>query len=75
VTLRLLLVEDDAMLGAAIRFGLSQDQFVVAWVQDGLAAETALECRSYCAVVLDLGPPGKRAERENTTIALPFSWG
>lgn len=57
--MRLLLVEDDAMIGAGIRLGLRQDDFVVDWVQDGQAAELALETQSYAAVLLDLGLPRK----------------
>ena len=57
----MLLVEDDATLGAAIRFGLSPGNFVVHWVRERAAAETALASDSYAAVVLDLGLPGKQA--------------
>jgi two-component system, OmpR family, response regulator len=56
---RLLLVEDDAMIGAGIRTGLRQEDFVVDWVQDGCAAELALACEVYAAVLLDLGLPRK----------------
>ncbi len=115
--MRVLLVVDDAMVGARIRSGLRQDHFVVDWVRERGAAEAALESQSYAVVVVDLGLPGKeafavlealhrrqkatpvviisehhgaalaarirravrwhanRAERENTIIALPFSWG
>jgi DNA-binding response OmpR family regulator len=55
--MRLLLVEDDAMLGAGIRLGLIQDGFVVDWVQTRRAAEAALQSRSYGVVVLDPGLP------------------
>lgn len=57
--MRLLLVEDDAMIGAGIRTGLRQEDFVVDWVQDGRAAELALAAEAYAAVLLDLGLPGK----------------
>ena len=57
--MRLLLVEDDAMIGAGIRTGLRQEDFVVDWVQDGCAAELALACGVYAAVLLDLGLPRK----------------
>src|SRR5436189_283438 len=43
--MRLLLVEDDVMIGAGIRMGLRQEDFVVDWVQDGRAAELALAAR------------------------------
>jgi two-component system response regulator QseB len=57
--MRLLLVEDDAMIGDSIRKGLRQEGFVVDWVQDGTAAATALQCEAYAAVLLDLGLPRK----------------
>lgn len=41
--MRLLLVEDDAMIGESVRTGLQQDGFALDWVQDGRAAELALE--------------------------------
>ena len=37
--MRVLLAEDDAMIGASVRRGLAQDGFTVDWVQDGRAAE------------------------------------
>ena len=57
--MRLLLVEDDAMIGESIRKGLRQEGFVIDWVQDGAAAETALQCESFAAMLLDLGLPRK----------------
>jgi two-component system response regulator QseB len=57
--MRLLLVEDDPMLGDSIRKGFYQYGFVVDWVQDGLAAEAALTTESYSALLLDLGLPRK----------------
>jgi len=47
------------MVGAGIRLGLRQDDFVVDWVQDAVAAESALQSGSYSVVVLDLGLPRK----------------
>lgn len=55
--MRLLLVEDDPLLGDGIRVGLQQSGFVVDWVKDGLAAKLALEAEAYALVVLDLGLP------------------
>jgi len=55
--MRILLVEDDTLLGDGIRAGLGQAGFAVDWVQDGAQAETALQTESYAAVVLDLGLP------------------
>lgn len=58
--MRLLLVEDDHLLGDALEAGLSQAGFAVDWVTDGLAADNALagpQAGDYAAVVLDLGLP------------------
>ena len=57
--MRLLLVEDDAMIGAGIQQGLRQDSFTVDWVRDGAAAELALDTETYDLLVLDLGLPKK----------------
>jgi two-component system response regulator QseB len=57
--MRLLLVEDDAMIGESVRKGLQQDGFAVDWVQDGRAAEIALETSAYDTLLLDLGLPRK----------------
>lgn len=55
--MRILLAEDDSMIGASVRRGLTQDGFTVDWVEDGRAAEAALADRVHDAVVLDLGLP------------------
>ena len=55
--MRLLLVEDDAMIGAAARDGLRQDGFAVDWVRDGVQAEAALATGVHEMVLLDLGLP------------------
>jgi len=57
--MRILLVEDDALLGDAIQAGLKQAGHAVDWARDGIAAETALRTGDYSAVVLDLGLPRK----------------
>jgi len=57
--MRVLLVEDDGMIGASVQKGLRQDGFSVDWVRDGNAAETALAAHTYDVVLLDLGLPGK----------------
>lgn len=55
--MRILLVEDDALLGDGVKAGLAQAGFGVDWVRDGVAADLALKGASYAAVVLDLGLP------------------
>ena len=57
--MRVLLVEDDALLGDGLRAGLRQQGFQVDWVRDGLAAERELRAEPYAAAVLDLGLPLK----------------
>jgi two-component system response regulator QseB len=57
--MRLLLVEDDAMVGESVRQGLRQDGFTVDWVRDGRAAELALSNEVYDLMLLDLGLPRK----------------
>ncbi|HXV07522.1 MAG TPA: response regulator transcription factor [Burkholderiales bacterium] len=55
--MRILVVEDDALLGDAIQAGLHELGNAVDWVRDGVAASHALETEPYSAVVLDLGLP------------------
>ena len=55
--MKILLVEDDRLLGDGIRAGLLQAGFAVDWAQDGRTAELALSGEAYDAVVLDLGLP------------------
>ena len=57
--MRLLLVEDDRMLGAGVERGLRRAGYAVDWVQDGEAAESALATEPYDVVLLDLGLPRK----------------
>jgi len=57
--MRLLLAEDDRMIGASIQRGLKQDGFAVDWVPDGRAAELALAENVHDLLVLDLGLPRK----------------
>ena len=54
--MRILLAEDDPMIGAAVEQGLRDDGFVVDWVRDGSAADGALRFR--CAVPFDANPTG-----------------
>jgi len=57
--MRLLLVEDDPMIGRAMGQGLRDAGFTVDWVTDGDAAALALANGVYDLAVLDLGLPGK----------------
>ena len=55
--MRILVVEDDPLLGDALQSGLKQRGFDADWVRDGVAAESALAAEPYAAAVLDLGLP------------------
>lgn len=56
--MRVLIVEDDPLLGDALAAGLKQRGFVADWVQDGREAQTAVRTEPFAALVLDLGLPG-----------------
>jgi len=55
--MRILLAEDDALLGDGLKAGLIQRGFQVDWVRDGVAAEREWLSDQHQAVVLDLGLP------------------
>lgn len=55
--MRILLVEDDELLGEGTRKGLIQDGYTVDWVKDGALADQALKTEKFDLVVLDLGLP------------------
>ncbi|RYY72714.1 MAG: response regulator transcription factor [Comamonadaceae bacterium] len=55
--MRLLLVEDDTMIGEAVLDALRAEHYAVDWVRDGAMAETALATANYDLVLLDLGLP------------------
>jgi DNA-binding response OmpR family regulator len=57
--MRLLLVEDDNMIGEAVRTGLRQEGFTVDWVREAEAGEAALRTEPYALLLLDLGLPRK----------------
>lgn len=57
--MRLLLVEDDAMIGEAVRAGLRQEGFTVDWVRAAEAGDAALKAEAYALLLLDLGLPRK----------------
>jgi two-component system, OmpR family, response regulator QseB len=57
--MRILLIEDDAMIGDSLRTGLRQEGYGIDWVRDGEAAEQALHLNQYDALLLDIGLPGR----------------
>lgn len=58
--MRILLVEDNKLLGEAICEALKQERFTVDWITDGLAAQRAFahNMENFDAIILDLGLPG-----------------
>lgn len=55
--MRVLVAEDDALLGASLKKGLEQEGFAVDWAADGNGADSAMRAHRYDAVTLDLGMP------------------
>ena len=55
--MRILLAEDDPMIGSGLQKGLRQEGYIVDWVTDGKAAVLALETTPYALLLLDLGLP------------------
>ena len=55
--MRILLVEDDRMIGEAVTIALKDAAYAVDWVEDGAAASNVLEDGNHQAVLLDLGLP------------------
>ena len=77
--MRLLLVEDDIMIGESLAEALRTDGFVVDWFRDGASAEGALIAMHYDIVLLDLGLPRKdgaavlrsmRARQDRTPVVI-----
>ncbi|HCL87717.1 response regulator transcription factor [Pulveribacter sp.] len=77
--MRLLLVEDDAMIGEAVQDLLRAEHHAVDWVRDGPQADAALAAQAYDLVLLDLGLPGRdglqvlrdlRARRDRTPVLI-----
>ncbi|ABM34507.1 response regulator transcription factor [Paracidovorax citrulli] len=75
--MRLLLVEDDTMIGEAVYDLLRAEQHAVDWVRDGEMADTALRTQTYDVVLLDLGLPRRdglqvlrdlRARKDRTPV-------
>ena len=55
--MRLLLVEDDELLGDAVKTGLTQFGYIVDWLKDGEVARGALKTELFELIILDLGLP------------------
>ncbi len=77
--MRLLLVEDDVMIGESVLDALRAEGYAVDWVRDGGLADTAWSTESYDLVVLDLGLPRQdglqvlkraRARRDRTPVLI-----
>lgn len=77
--MRILLVEDDLMIGQAVYEGLQQQAYAVDWVKDGEAAVLALSTHKYDVGVFDIGLPKKnglqvlaelRAQRSSLPVLL-----
>jgi two-component system response regulator QseB len=77
--MRLLLVEDDHMIGESLRTALRRQGFAADWVRDGGTAQGVLATERFDAVLLDLGLPGGdgmtwlarwRAERVDTPVLI-----
>jgi two-component system, OmpR family, response regulator QseB len=60
--MRVLVAEDDVLLGQAIKLGLEQEGFAVDWVTQGGAADAAARAHAYDAITLDLGLPDMNGE-------------
>ena len=77
--MRLLLVEDDQMIGEQMLDILRAERYAVDWVRDGEMADTALAGQNYDLVLLDLGLPrrdgmsvlrGLRARKDRTPVLI-----
>ncbi|GAB2882076.1 response regulator [Microvirgula curvata] len=58
--MRVLLVEDDRMIGESVEEGLRGEGYAVDWARDGISADIALRTTRYDLVLLDLGLPGRQ---------------
>ena len=57
--MRLLLVEDDTMIGETVQDLLRAEHYAVDWAQDAGSADAALRTQQYDLILLDLGLPGR----------------
>lgn len=77
--MRLLLVEDDLMIGESVLDLLRAEAYAVDWVKNGEMADTALDSQNYSLVLLDLGLPRRdgltvlrrlRARKDRTPVLI-----
>ena len=66
--MRILLIEDDPMIGEAVQGALKGATYATDWVKNGQTALTTLGCQHYDLVLLDLGLPGKDGLEVLTSI-------
>lgn len=66
--MRVLLAEDDELLGSGLKLGLQQQGWQVDWVRDGMAAEREMLLAQHQAVVLDLGLPRQEGVQTLQTV-------
>ncbi|NEX21642.1 response regulator [Thiorhodococcus mannitoliphagus] len=57
--MRILIIEDDPLLGPALKTGLAQDGYAADWVGTAALAEHALRVEHFDVAILDLGLPGR----------------
>lgn len=77
--MKILLIEDDSMLGESLRRGLTSGDHTIDWLRDGALAETALQTQAYDIVLLDLSLPNRdgmtilrelRARRQSVPVII-----
>ncbi len=77
--MRILIVEDEPLLGDALQVGLRERGFAAEWLRDGRAADEALRTEEFAAVILDIGLPrmdglqllqNLRARKDRTPVLL-----
>ena len=59
LAMRVLVVEDDPMIGEAVVAGLAADGYAIDWVRDARSAELSIGTHAYSLVLLDIGLPGR----------------
>ena len=71
--MRLLLVEDDPMIGEAVQDLLRAEHYAVDWARDGDAADTALRTQTYDLVLLDIGLQAAMVSNQSRVYGLDAS--